>query len=120
MPDKQNEQQAGTRQEQRAADQQADAAQADRQDDRQGERRKAEMTQQKAAAQAAATVEAQEMAYTAEVMRRTGWGEAEANTSMRRLREKGDFFDDEGRWTLDNSGYPVCLYGWKEEKIADL
>ena len=120
MADKRDEQQAGTRQEQREAEQQAEAAQAERQGERQTQRRTAAVSEQKQAEQTAAKIEAQEMAHTAEVMRRTGWGEAEANANMKRLQEKGDFFDDEGRWTLDNSGFPVCLYGWKEEKIADL
>ncbi len=59
-------------------------------------------------------------AFNIECARRTGKPLSEATKLVERLQTKGDFFDEDGRWTLDVAGYPVLHKGWKEEKIADL
>ena len=51
-----------------------------------------------------------EAAFLAEALRRTGVrSEAKMRSIVERLREKGDFKDDEGTWTLDVSGYPTVI-----------
>ena len=55
-----------------------------------------------------------------EAARRTGWTIDEAEKNMKKLTEEGDFFDDEGRWTLDVAGWPVCLKGWKPDTAEGL
>jgi hypothetical protein len=47
---------------------------------------------------------------------RTGKGLEETTEIMRRLKDEGDFFTDEGRWTLDVAGYPVLHKGWKDDR----
>ena len=59
-------------------------------------------------------------AFNIEASRRTGLPVDETAKLIERLQTKGDFFDKDGRWTLDVAGYPVCHYGWKEEKIEPL
>jgi hypothetical protein len=54
-------------------------------------------------------------AFNIEASRRTGKGLEETTEIMRRLKDEGDFFTDEGRWTLDVAGYPVLHKGWKDD-----
>lgn len=59
-------------------------------------------------------------AFNIEASRRTGLTINDAAKLVERLQTEGDFFDKDGRWTLDVAGYPVLHKGWKEEKIEDL
>jgi|GEM_PF-4368484 len=89
------------------------------------EQKRAQVEAQTAESRRAATLNDQQaelnvQAFNIEASRRTGLPLKDAAKLVERLQTEGDFFDKDGRWTLDVAGYPVLHKGWKEEKIEDL